>query len=51
MSEDGGIDWDTFRQYRDQYFHNVSNVPVSPPPTDEEPVEDEAPEPEQQEMI
>ena len=48
---DGGIDWDTFRQYRDLYYHNVSNVPVSPPPTDEEPVEDEAPEPEQQEMI
>ncbi len=30
MSEDGGIDWDTFRQYRDEYFHNVSNVPIEP---------------------
>ena len=30
MSEDGGIDWETFRQYRDEYFHNVSNVPIEP---------------------
>ena len=30
MAEDGGIDWDLFRQYRDQYFHSVSNVPVEP---------------------
>ena len=29
-AEDGGIDWDAFRTYRDLYFHNVSNVPVEP---------------------
>ena len=29
-AEDGGIDWDVFRSYRDLYFHHVSNVPVEP---------------------
>ena len=29
-AEDGGIDWDAFRTYRDLYYHNVSNVPVEP---------------------
>ena len=29
-AEDGGIDWDVYRQYRDEYFHNVSNVPIEP---------------------
>ena len=29
-AEDGGIDWEVFRTYRDLYFHNVSNVPVEP---------------------
>ena len=29
-AEDGGIDWQVFRTYRDLYFHNVSNVPVEP---------------------
>jgi hypothetical protein len=29
-AEDGGIDWDTFRSYRDLYYHNVSNIPVVP---------------------
>ena len=29
-AEDGGIDWDLFRTYRDLYFHNVSNIPVEP---------------------
>ena len=33
--EDGGINWDMFRQYRDVYFHAVSNVPI-PPATEEE---------------
>ena len=33
--EDGGINWDVFRQYRDVYFHTVSNVPI-PPATEEE---------------
>ena len=33
--EDGGINWDKFRQYRDIYFHAVSNVPI-PPATEEE---------------
>ena len=30
MSEDGGIDYDAFRQARDEYFHKVSNVPIEP---------------------
>jgi hypothetical protein len=34
-AEDGGIDWGLFRQYRDEYFHNVSNVPVEPLPSEE----------------
>jgi len=29
-ADDGGIDWDLFRTYRDLYFHNVSNIPVEP---------------------
>ena len=29
-ADDGGIDWDAFRTYRDLYYHNVSNVPVEP---------------------
>ena len=29
-AEDGGIDWEVFRTYRDLYYHNVSNVPVEP---------------------
>jgi len=41
MSEDGGIDWDTFRQYRDEYFHNVSNVPIEPLAAEESEEEDE----------
>ena len=41
MSEDGGIDWDTFRQYRDEYFHNVSNVPIEPLAAEESEQEDE----------
>jgi hypothetical protein len=32
---DGGINWDSFRHYRDIYFHAVSNVPI-PPATEEE---------------
>ena len=38
--EDGGINWDKFRQYRDIYFHAVSNVPI-PPATEEEEVAEE----------
>jgi hypothetical protein len=34
-AEDGGIDWGVYRQYRDEYFHNVSNVPVEPLPSEE----------------
>ena len=34
-AEDGGIDWGLFRQYRDEYCHNVSNVPVEPLPSEE----------------
>ena len=34
-AEDGGIDWGLFRQYRDLYYHNVSNVPVEPLPSEE----------------
>jgi len=34
-AEDGGIDWDVYRQYRDEYFHNVSNVPIEPLPSEE----------------
>jgi len=34
-AEDGGIDWGLCRQYRDEYFHNVSNVPVEPLPSEE----------------
>ena len=41
MSEDGGIDWDIFRQYRDEYFHNVSNVPIEPLAAEESEEEDE----------
>ena len=41
MSEDGGIDWDIFRQYRDEYFHNVSNVPIEPLAAEESEQEDE----------
>ena len=29
-AEDGGIDWGVYRQYRDEYFHTVSNVPIEP---------------------
>jgi len=29
-ADDGGIDWQVFRTYRDLYYHNVSNVPVEP---------------------
>ena len=29
-ADDGGIDWDLFRTYRDLYYHNVSNVPIEP---------------------
>ena len=39
--EDGGINWDVFRQYRDVYFHAVSNVPI-PPATEEEAEEEVA---------
>ena len=35
MAEDGGIDWDTYRLYRDEYYHNVSNVPIEPLPSKE----------------
>jgi hypothetical protein len=34
-AEDGGIDWGVYRQYRDEYFHTVSNVPVEPLPSEE----------------
>jgi hypothetical protein len=27
---DGGVSWDKLRQYRDLYYHYVSNVPVEP---------------------
>jgi hypothetical protein len=41
-AEDGGIDWDAFRTYRDLYYHNVSNVPVEPlVPEETEEVEEE----------
>ena len=41
-AEDGGIDWDLFRTYRDLYFHNVSNIPVEPlVPEEGEEVEEE----------
>jgi hypothetical protein len=29
-AEDGGIDWQVFRTYRDLYFHNISDVPIEP---------------------
>jgi hypothetical protein len=29
-ADDGGISWDKFRQYRDLYYHYVSNMPVEP---------------------
>jgi hypothetical protein len=29
-ADDGGIDWDVFRTYRDLYYHNVSNIPIEP---------------------
>ena len=29
-AEDGGVSWDKFRQYRDLYYHYVSNMPVEP---------------------
>jgi hypothetical protein len=28
--EDGQIDWEAFRAYRDEYYHIVSNVPIGP---------------------
>ena len=28
--EDGQIDWEAFRAYRDEYYHMVSNVPIGP---------------------
>ena len=41
-AEDGGIDWDAFRTYRDLYYHNDSNVPVEPlVPEETEEVEEE----------
>ena len=41
-AEDGGIDWEVFRTYRDLYFHNVSNVPIEPlVPEEGEEVEEE----------
>ena len=42
-AEDGGIDWEVFRTYRDLYFHNVSNMPIEPlvPGETEEVEEDE----------
>ena len=40
-AEDGGIDWDLFRTYRDLYFHNVSNVPIEPLVSEETEEEDE----------
>jgi len=41
-ADDGGIDWDLFRTYRDLYFHNVSNIPVEPlVPEEGEEVEEE----------
>jgi hypothetical protein len=41
-ADDGGIDWDLFRTYRDLYFHNVSNVPIEPLVSEEgEEVEEE----------
>ena len=41
-ADDGGIDWDLFRTYRDLYFHNVSNVPIEPlVPEEGEEVEEE----------
>ena len=39
--EDGGINWDKFRQYRDIYFHAVSNVPIPPATEEEEEVAEE----------
>ena len=39
--EDGGINWDVFRQYRDVYFHTVSNVPIPPATEEEEEVAEE----------
>jgi len=46
--EDGGINWDTFRQYRDVYFHSVSNVPIAPLPKEEAPEPEPEPNLEQQ---
>ena len=41
-ADDGGIDWDLFRTYRDLYFHNVSNIPIEPlVPEEGEEVEEE----------
>jgi len=41
-ADDGGIDWDLFRTYRDLYFHNVSNVSIEPlVPEEGEEVEEE----------
>jgi hypothetical protein len=40
-ADDGGIDWDLFRTYRDLYFHNVSNVPIEPLVSEETEEEDE----------
>ena len=40
-AEDGGIDWQVFRTYRDEYYHQVSNVPVEPLLSEE--VEEEEP--------
>jgi hypothetical protein len=39
--EDGGINWDMFRQYRDVYFHTVTNVPIPPATEEEEEVSEE----------
>jgi len=39
--EDGGINWDVFRQYRDVYFHTVTNVPIPPATEEEEEVSEE----------
>ena len=35
-AEDGTINWEVFRSYRDLYYHQVSSVPVAPP-IEEEP--------------
>ena len=35
-AEDGGVDWQVFRTYRDLYFHNVSDVPIEPLPSEDQ---------------